>query len=88
MAYQVRIRRKAERGLDKLPKNVRQLLYLLVTNLQDSGPIQPAWRNFSSLGDDRYHCHLTYRYVACWTHRKGEIIIEVYYVGSREKAPY
>ncbi len=25
---------------------------------------------------------------ACWTHRKGEIIIEVYYVGSREKAPY
>lgn len=88
MPCQVRIKRKAERGLDKLPKNVQQLLYLLVTNLQDSGPIQPAWRNFSSLGDDRYHCHLTYRYVACWTHRKGEIIIEVYYVGSREKAPY
>ncbi|MBM3306431.1 MAG: hypothetical protein FJY79_10910 [Candidatus Aminicenantes bacterium] len=88
MTYQVRIKRKTERGLAKLPENVRRLLYLLVTNLQDSGPIQPTWRNFSSLDDDRYHCHLTYRYVACWTHRTGEIIIEVYYVGSREKAPY
>ena len=88
MTYQVRIKRKTERDLAKLPDNVRRLLYLLVTNLQDSGPIQASWRNFSPLGDDRYHCHLTYRYVACWTHRKGEIIIEVYYVGTREKAPY
>jgi hypothetical protein len=31
---------------------------------------------------------LNYRYVACWTCRKNEIEIEVYYVGSREKAPY
>jgi hypothetical protein len=35
-----------------------------------------------------YHCHLSYRYVACWTWRKKEIVIEVYYVGSRENAPY
>jgi hypothetical protein len=26
--------------------------------------------------------------VACWTCRKDEIVIEVYYAGSREKAPY
>jgi hypothetical protein len=35
----------------------------------------------------RYRCHLTYRYAASWAHRKGEIIIEVYDVGSREKGP-
>lgn len=35
-----------------------------------------------------HHCHLNYRYVACWTCRRNEIVIEVYYVGSREKAPY
>jgi hypothetical protein len=52
------------------------------------GPIQKSWRNFSPLGDDRYHCHLNYRYVACWTCRRNEIVIEVYYAGSREKAPY
>ena len=41
-----------------------------------------------TMGKETYHCHLNYRYVASWTSRQGEIIIEVYYVGSREKAPY
>ncbi len=88
MAYEVRIRKKAAHGLDRLPKRVQQLLFLLVADLQADGPIQRDWPNFSSLGGDRFHCHLTYRYVACWTHKKDEIVIEVYYVGSREKAPY
>ncbi len=88
MAYKVRIRKKVARGLNKLPRNVQQLLFLLVADLQADGPIQKEWANFSSLGPDHFHCHLTYRYVACWTCRKGEIVIEVYYVGSREKAPY
>ena len=35
-----------------------------------------------------YLSPVPYRHVACWTCRKGEIEIEVYYVGSREKAPY
>jgi mRNA-degrading endonuclease RelE of RelBE toxin-antitoxin system len=88
MAYQVRIKKKIAHGLDKLPVNVRQLLFLLVSDLQTDGPIQRSWKNFSSLGRDRFHCHLTYRYVAGWTYKKDEIVIEVYYVGSREKAPY
>ena len=88
MLYQVRVKKKIDRGLRKLPRQVRQLLFLLIADLQADGPIQRNWQNFSSLGGDRYHCHLTYRFVACWTCKKGEIVIEVYYVGSREKAPY
>ncbi len=88
MAHQVQIKKKVDRGLRKLPKNVQQLLFLLVADLQAEGPIQKDWQNFSSLGRDRYHCHLTRRYVACWKCRKNDIVIEVYYVGSREKAPY
>jgi mRNA-degrading endonuclease RelE of RelBE toxin-antitoxin system len=88
MKYGIRIKRKVERGLRKLPSDVQKLLYLLIADLQTDGPIQNSWSNFSPLGQDRYHCHLNYRYVACWTCRKGEIVIEVYYVGSREKAPY
>jgi len=88
MTFQVRVKKKVARGLGKLPANIRQLLFLLVTDLQETGPNQKSWPNFSSLGEDRYHCHLTYRHVACWTYKKGEIFIEVYYVGSREKAPY
>ena len=88
MAYQVRLKKKVARAICTLPRNVQQLLFLLIADLQASGPIQKSWQNFSSLGEGRYHCHLTYRYVACWTYRKREIVIEVYYVGSREDAPY
>ncbi len=88
MAYDIKIKKKVARGLVKLPKDVQKLLFLLIEDLKSDGPIQKSWQNFSSLGNNRYHCHLNFRYVACWTHNKGEIEIEVYYVGSREKAPY
>ena len=86
--YEVRIKRKVARELKKLPAAVRKLLFLLVADLQADGPIQRSWQNFSSLQKDRYHCRLNYRFVACWTCYKGEIVIEVYYVGSRQEAPY
>ena len=88
MKYEVRIRKKVARGLKKLPANVQKLLFLLIADLQADGPIQKGWQNFSPLGKDRYHCHLNYRYVACWTCHENEIVIEVYYAGTREKAPY
>jgi len=87
-AYRVVFKRKVERGLGKLPKGVRKLLFLLVEDLRAEGPIQKQWSNFSPLGKNRYHCHLNRRYVACWYFVKGNIEIEVYYAGSREKAPY
>jgi hypothetical protein len=74
--------------MEKLPVYVRKLIFLLVEDLKADGPIQKSWHNFSPLGNDRTHCHLNYRYVACRTYRQGEIVIDVYYVGSREKAPY
>ena len=46
------------------------------------------WANYSKIGKDKYHCHLSYSYVACWNYEKSGITIEVYYVGSRENAPY
>jgi mRNA-degrading endonuclease RelE of RelBE toxin-antitoxin system len=88
MEYQVCIKKKVNRDLTKLPKDIQKLLFLLIADLKADGPIQKSWHNFSPLGENKYHCHLTYRYVACWTWEKGKIEIEVYYVGSREKAPY
>ena len=88
MKYEVRIKRKAEKNLYRLSLEVRQLFFLLVEDLKESGPIQRDWKNFSKLGENEYHCHLNYSHVACWTWEKNTIEIEVYYVGSREKAPY
>lgn len=36
----------------------------------------------------KYHCHLKYNWVACWIWEKGTFIVEIYYAGSRENAPY
>jgi mRNA-degrading endonuclease RelE of RelBE toxin-antitoxin system len=88
MKYQVTIKKKLIKDLKKLPVEVQKLFFLLIEDLKVSGAIQKSWHNFSSLGENRYHCHLNYRYVACWTYYKGTIEIEVYYAGSREKAPY
>ena len=88
MSYKVKVKKKVARSLVKLPQNVKKLLFLLIEDLKSDGPIQKRWNNFSPLDKGKYHCHLTYSYVACWTCQKEEIEIEVYYVGSREKAPY
>lgn len=88
MQYEVKIKKKALRYLKKLPLNVQKLLFLLIEDLKADGPIQKSWPNFSPLSKETYHCHLNYRYVACWIYRQGEIEVEVYHVGTREKAPY
>ncbi len=88
MKYEVKIKKQVEKKLEKLPILIQKKLVRLVMDLRDNGPIQLNWPNFSKLKKDEYHCHLGYSWVACWKHAKDTIIIEVYYVGSREKAPY
>ena len=80
MEYKVVIRRSAEKE--------RLVLARLLMDLRESGPMQPKYSNFSKLGRDKYHCHLSYHWVVCWQSEKGQLRIEVYYVGSRESAPY
>ena len=61
---------------------------VLVLDPKDKGPEQPGWQNYSKLSETEYHCHLGTSWVARWEHNEDSINIEVYYVGSREKAPY
>ncbi len=89
MAYKIVLKKKVLKTLQKLPDQIKIRFNILYKVLENGGPSAPNyWQNYSMLGDGKYHCHLTYRYVACWRHEKGTIIIEVYYVGSRESAPY
>ena len=60
----------------------------LINDLHDKGTVQDSWSNYSKIGKTDYHCHLDYSWVACWSHEKDTIEIEVYYAGSRENAPY
>ncbi len=71
-----------------MPRGVQNRFLALVQDLEETGPVQPGWMNYSQLGGGKYHCHPGYHHVACWFHQDKTITIEVYYVGSREGAPY
>jgi len=89
MSYEIKIKKAVLKNLRKLPTNVQDRFENLaqVLRLSETAGAH-IFQNFSKLGENEYHCHLTYHYIACWKQEKNTIIIEVYYVGSRENAPY
>ncbi|MDR3090393.1 MAG: hypothetical protein LBU39_11370 [Desulfobulbaceae bacterium] len=88
MKYQINITRKAAKNALKMPRAEQARFKRLLTALEASGPVRADWPNYSPLGKNEYHCHLSYHWVACWRHEAQTIVIEVYYAGSREDAPY
>ena len=61
-------------------------------DIQLNGPVRGNWKNYGKLSNSKHHCHIKSgkpTYVICW-----KIIdhstrtVEVYYVGTHEKAPY
>ncbi len=86
--YKVRIQKSTEKQIRKLRLNEKKKLVQLLDDLREFGLERKEWKNYSKLGNNEYHCHLSYHWVACWRKREKILIIEVYYVGSRENAPY
>lgn len=91
---------KSTKAVDKQARkfndNILSILRLLFEDLANNGPAIPSWPNYGKLhgkkGSDKRHCHLQKgkpTYVCCWEIvDKKRKIIEVYYVGTHEKAPY
>lgn len=89
MGWTVNFSHKAAKQVKKLPARERDILALLVRDMQLRGAVLTDWSNYSKLSPTTYHCHLSYKWVACWRIEDGELkIIEIYYAGSREDAPY
>lgn len=94
MSWRVIFSHRTERQLTKMPDNIVSAMQLLVHEIELCGPLRNNWRNFGKLrgGKNRYHCHLKSgrpTYVVCWEVKDKEIkIVEVYYVGTHENAPY
>ena len=86
--YKVKIPKKVARKADTLPRNIRMKFSLLVEDLENKGPYLYHWPNYGKLSSDIFHCHLSYHWVACWRYKEKELLIEIYYAGSRENAPY
>lgn len=71
---------------------------VLAKEIETCGPVRKNWKNFGPLfkgkgiPENSYHCHIKSgrpTYVACWCVEDKKVnIVEVYYVGTHEKAPY
>lgn len=82
----------------KLPEKIRLQIDLLAAEIEKLGPIRLNWHNFSQLTKSKgipeysYHCHIKNgkpTYVACWHIENKKVkIVEIYYVGTHENAPY
>ena len=82
---------KVKKAMPTLPQAVQRAVWLLVGEMRLSGPVAGSWPNYGKLGKNKHHCHLKKghpTYVAVWNEDKGNISIEVVYVGTHEKAPY
>lgn len=86
--YCVKVTQKTKKMIEKMPAKIQDIFVLLVEDIKEKGAIRSEWKNFSDLGENKYHCHLKYKWVACWKWEKGTFVVEVYYAGSRENAPY
>lgn len=95
MSWNVKLTLKAQKQFRKLPQYVQSTLRLLVEDLKSEGPSTDKWPNYGKLkgqkGDKR-HCDLIKgrpTYVCCWeVVDKAIHLLEVYYFGTHEKAPY
>jgi len=76
----------------QLPIRLQFKVRVLVDEMRINGPVRGNWKNYSKLGFTKHHCHLSGgrpTYVMCWEVKDNlNKKIEVYYVGSHEKAPY
>lgn len=96
MKWRVTFTNKAAKQVKTLNEEIELVLQVLVDNLRSYGPAPGKhWHNYGKLhgryNEDKRHCHLIKgnpTYVCCWTVNKLEETIEVYYVGTHEKAPY
>lgn len=94
----VRVKSKTVKDLGnpkKIPSQVANEAYILFKELAAFGPAvyRPNYGKLRNQGKgiDRRHCHLRKgkpTWVACWEVESENYIIEVYYVGTHEKAPY
>lgn len=84
--------RRAAKAIARLSEELRLLVGVLVDEIRVSGPVRGNWKNYSKLSATKHHCHIKGgrpTYVVCWevinTERR---LVEIYYAGTHEKAPY
>jgi mRNA-degrading endonuclease RelE of RelBE toxin-antitoxin system len=83
---------KVVKGMQKIPVMVQRQLAKLAKEIETSGPVRGNWPNYSNLSGVSHHCHLKKghpTFVACWAVTDRTVrLVEIFYAGTHEKAPY
>lgn len=92
MPWKVILSTRAEKQIERLSVNIKNRLFYLLAEIEQSGPVRGDWPNYGKLDDTRHHCHIKKGkpcFVAVWEVTDKKIkLVEVKYVGTHEKAPY
>jgi mRNA-degrading endonuclease RelE of RelBE toxin-antitoxin system len=96
MNWDLQFTHRAAKQAKNLNLKVQLILQVLIEELKITGPAPGKhWHHYGKLHgkahQDLRHCHLKSgnpTYVCCWEVLKSERVIEIYYVGTHEKAPY
>jgi len=94
--WKVSFSAKAAKQAKKLPPEIRDRLFALKLEMEQTGPAQVTWRNYglivSAKTKDVHHCHLNSgrpRYVAVWQVTSRMIqVIEILYAGPHGGVNY
>jgi mRNA-degrading endonuclease RelE of RelBE toxin-antitoxin system len=84
--------KKISKKILKFNQKVQDSVAALIYEISECGPVRGNWPNFSKLEKNKYHCHIKRgkpTYVVCWEIIDKKVkLVEIYYVGTHEKAPY
>lgn len=92
--WTINILGQAKKARKELSKAASESYSFLLIELEQLGPYRSNWPNYTKTkgSNEDYHCHIEKgrpTYVACWRIiDKKQKILEVYYAGTHEKAPY
>ena len=92
MNWTIHFTQRAAKQVQNLPRQVQLRLRALILEIEVAGPVRGNWKNYGKLSTKHHHCHIKSgrpTYVACWEVKDSQTkIVEVYYAGTHEKAPY
>lgn len=60
--YEVNIKKKVIKDLNKIPFKIQKKFNALVRELMEKGPVLPKWPNYGKLENSKFHCHLSYHW--------------------------
>jgi mRNA-degrading endonuclease RelE of RelBE toxin-antitoxin system len=59
--YSVVIKKSVLKTVAKMPERIQMKLRALTDDLETDGPIRDDWPNYSKLGPNEFHCHLSHK---------------------------